>query len=81
MDDRRLLEHVNALAAEEEELWHRAGDEGGLDADEHARLEAIKVDLDQTYDLLHQRLARRSAGLDPDEAELRPADVVEHYQQ
>ncbi len=45
------------------------------------RLDAIKVELDQCYDLLHQREAHRSAGLDPDSAAVRPVDVVEHYQQ
>ena len=32
-------------------------------------------------DLLHQRQARRDAGLDPEEAEIRPAEIVERYQQ
>ena len=45
------------------------------------RLEAIKVELDRSYDLLHQRQARAEFGLNPDEAELRPEDVVERYQQ
>jgi hypothetical protein len=39
------------------------------------------VELDQCYDLLRQRQARRAVGQDPDEAELRPPDVVEQYQQ
>jgi len=39
------------------------------------------VELDRCYDLLHQREARRAAGLDPGDAEARTADVVEHYQQ
>ncbi len=81
MDDRTLFHHVNDLAAEEEELWHQAGEHGGLNAEQEARLEAIKVELDQAYDLLHQREARRAAGLDPDEAAIRPPEVVERYQQ
>jgi hypothetical protein len=39
------------------------------------------VQLDQCWDLLRQRRARRAAGQDPDAAAVRPADVVEHYQQ
>jgi hypothetical protein len=31
--------------------------------------------------LLRQRRALRDVGLDPDEAEVRPADVVEKYEQ
>ena len=58
-----------------------AAGEGGLNAEEMTRLEEIKVDLDRSYDLLHQRQARIAAGLNPDEAEIRPADMVEGYEQ
>ena len=81
MQEPTIFDHINDLAAEEEALWKQAGDGGGLDATEQARLEAIQVELDQAYDLLHQRQARRAAGLDPDAAKVRPAEVVERYQQ
>ena len=81
MVDSDVFERINALSDEEEHLWQHAGDGHGLTEEEHDRLEAIKVELDRAYDLLHQRAARRSAGLDPSEAAPRPADVVEHYQQ
>jgi hypothetical protein len=80
-DDRSLLDRINELSSEEEHLWERASDGGGLTTDDQKRLEAIKVELDQCYDLLHQREARRAAGFDPDRARVRPADVVEHYRQ
>jgi hypothetical protein len=76
-----LVEHINALSHEEEELYAAAASEGGLNVDEVARLEEIKVDLDRTYDLLHQRQARIAAGLDPNDAKLRPAEIVEGYEQ
>jgi hypothetical protein len=76
-----IVKHINELSHEEEALYAAAARDGGLNAAEMERLEEIKVDLDRTYDLLHQRQARRDAGLDPDEAEVRPADVVEGYQQ
>jgi len=79
--DQPLFDRINQLAAEEEQLWEQAADGGGLGTADHERLEKIKVELDQCYDLLHQRDARRSAGFDPDKAKLRPADVVERYQQ
>jgi len=41
----------------------------------------IKVELDRCYDLLHQRRARAAAGLDPADAQARPEEVVERYQQ
>ena len=81
MLDSDVFHRINALSDEEEHLWQHASDGHGLTAEEHARLEAIKVELDRCYDLLHQREARRAAGLDPTEAEARSGDVVEHYQQ
>jgi hypothetical protein len=81
MTDLDLFHTVNALSAEEERLYASASDGSGLSQDEQDRLEQIKVELDRVYDLLHQRQARVAAGLDPDEAEERPAQVVERYQQ
>jgi hypothetical protein len=81
MDDRQLLHLINEYAEEEERLWSRASGEGGLTAEDEARLHALQVRLDQAYDLLNQRRARRAAGLNPDEAHVRPPEVVENYQQ
>ena len=81
MTDLDLFHKINALSAEEEQLYASASDGAGLTEDERARLEAIKVELDRSYDLLHQRQARAAAGLDPDEAVTRPGEVVERYQQ
>jgi Protein of unknown function (DUF2630) len=79
--DQPIFHRINALASEEEQLWERAGDGAGLGTADQQRLDAIRVELDRCYDLLHQRDARRSAGLDPDAAKVRSADVVERYQQ
>jgi hypothetical protein len=79
--DPDIFQRINDLSAEEERLFEQAGDGSGLSADEVERLAAIKVELDRAYDLLHQREARRAAGLDPSDAETRTADVVEHYEQ
>jgi hypothetical protein len=81
MKDARLFQYINELSAEEEELFARAGEGGGLSQAEIERLDEIKVELDQGYDLLHQRQARRAVGLDPSEAEVRPPEIVERYQQ
>lgn len=81
MTDQRALDRINELAHEEEELWQRAGEGGGLGVVDQDRLETIGVELDQCYDLLHQRRARQEFGLNPDEARVRPAEVVERYQQ
>jgi hypothetical protein len=79
MTDEPILHRINELAHEEEQLWRRAGEGAGLELPEQQRLEAINVELDQCYDLLRQRQARREFGQDPEDAKIRPADVVERY--
>lgn len=81
MDDTQVHHRINALAEEEEHLWSRAGAEGGLSTADETRLHDLQVQLDQAYDLLAQRQARRAAGLNPDEAAVRPAAIVENYEQ
>ena len=80
MNDTQIHEHIENLVAEEHRLLEH-GDNGRLTADDRARLEPISVQLDQYWDLLRQRRARRDAGQDPDVAHLRTGEVVEHYQQ
>ena len=81
MADDDLFDRINALSREEEALYAKAGDGTGLDGSDVARLQEIKVQLDQVYDLLHQRQGRRDAGQDPAGAELRPPEIVEDYKQ
>ena len=81
MNDVAVFDHINELSAEEERLFAEASDGSGLSTAATERLAEIKVELDRCYDLLHQREARRAAGLDPEEAALRPVEVVERYQQ
>jgi hypothetical protein len=79
--DESLLDRINRLAHEEEDLWQQAADTGGVGTAERERLDAIGLELDQCYDLLRQRQARREFGQDPEEAQVRPPEVVERYQQ
>ena len=78
--DAELVERIDRLVAEEHEL-ERSHAEDTLSDDDRKRLQQIEVQLDQCWDLLRQRRARRNAGKDPAEAQLRDAQVVEHYQQ
>ena len=85
--DDDILAQVNKLVAEElgprpkgrgelrTKLQHREIDE----SEEHQRLRAVEVALDQCWDLLRQRRALRETGGDPREARVRPADEVEGY--
>jgi hypothetical protein len=81
MDDTTILKHITELVEEEHELTNLAEQEGGLNDEQHARMKALEVSLDQCWDLLRQRRARRSAGLNPDQAEVRDPKIVEHYLQ
>jgi hypothetical protein len=77
-NDASIHQSIEALVAEEHELWKR-GESGALDVAGRARLEEIGVQLDRFYDLLHQRQGLRDAGADPDRAKMRSAKMVEGY--
>jgi hypothetical protein len=80
MDDRQLLDRIGALVNEEHTLEREATD-AGLDEGQETRLRELEVQLDQCWDLLRQRRARRDAGQDPDSAQVRPEGTVEGYLQ
>ena len=80
MNDTQIREHIESLVAEEHRLLEH-GETGGLTNDDRELLDQISVQLDQYWDLLRQRRARRDAGQDPGIAEIRSSDVVEHYRQ
>ena len=84
MDDAQIEARIDALEQEEQRL--RKDEETSAEAgrkdvvgEDAGRLAAIKVELDQLWDLLRQRRALRSAGRDPDDAQMRDADTVERY--
>ena len=79
-DDGQVHDRIETLVGEEHELWRREAVGEATDAD-RARLEEIKVSLDQCWDLLRRRRALRSAGLPADEAQPQPSEVVERYLQ
>jgi hypothetical protein len=74
MDDKQISAHIGELIDEE----HRLERDGRPDPQ---RLKALEVELDRCWDLLRQRRARRAAGENPDDAEVRSGDVVERYLQ
>jgi hypothetical protein len=80
MDDANILQRIGELADEERKLEEAHVGEA-LSKDGAERLRTIEVELDQCWDLLRQRRARRSAGQDIDDAAVRPENVVERYQQ
>ncbi len=80
MEDQNIHAHIEDLIAQEHALLEH-GDRGTLNENDLARLESLEVQLDRYWDLLRQRRARRDAGQNPGEAQLRSASTVEHYQQ
>ena len=80
MDDVEIVRRIGDLVDEEHRLEQaHAGD--GLPDEDVERVRGIEVALDQCWDLLRQRRARRAAGQDPDDATVRPASIVEDYRQ
>ena len=80
MNEEQIHGNIEKLVSEEHELWQRESSGVATD-DDRRRLNAVKVMLDQCWDLLRQRRALAGAGLDPEAAEVRDASVVEGYQQ
>jgi hypothetical protein len=79
MNDDDVQDHIEELIAEEHKLLESHGADG-LSAEEHKRLEAVRVELDRYWDLLRQRRAHEQYGLDPDQTSLRDAGTVEDYE-
>jgi hypothetical protein len=77
--DRDVLEHIRALVQEEHELREQRTQQQLSADEEHRRLTVVEMELDQCWDLLRQREARRDAGQDPASATVRPAGEVENY--
>lgn len=76
MNDKTILDHINGLIAEEHQL--RSG--AGMAEEQATRLKHVEEELDQCWDLLRQRRARREYGQDPDDAQPRDIGTVEGYQ-
>ena len=75
MTDDEILDRVHRLVEDEQELR-----QSGAPVDED-RMRQLEETLDQCWDLLRQRRAKREFGDDPDEAAVRDVRTVEGYQQ
>jgi len=76
-DDKSVLSHIDHLVKEEERLYGQ----NELRDEDRRRLAEFKIELDQCWDLLRQRRALREFGEDADRAKVRPAKIVENYEQ
>jgi len=81
MDDGDILARIRDLIDEEHRLREKLRTGEVTSQQENTRIRQLETALDQCWDLLRRRRAARAAGQDPDEAQVRPADQVEHYSQ
>jgi hypothetical protein len=81
VDNAQILDQIRELVAAEHDLRSTAHPTSGDSADARARLREIEESLDQCWDLLRQRRARREFGEDPAGAQVRPVGEVEGYRQ
>ena len=77
MEETDILGRISALVDEE----HKLRESGEHTDDQRARMQELEAHLDQCWDLLRQRRAKRQYGENPDEAEPRPEPQVEGYLQ
>jgi hypothetical protein len=77
--DKGIHEHISALVTEEKALRERLANHEVTPTQERTRLQELEVELDQAWDLLRQRNAKRQYGESPDDAAERSPDVVEKY--
>jgi hypothetical protein len=77
MDENDILHRIHSLVDEE----HKLRDSSEHTDETRARISKLEADLDQCWDLLRQRRAKRQYDENPDEAEPRPEPTVESYLQ
>ena len=80
MDDHEILGRINELAREEHELFERESHGQVTEADRQ-QLRQLQISLDQCWDLLRQRRAKREFDENPADSEVRPISTVENYRQ
>ena len=77
MDDKDIRSQIHSLVEEEHQLRNATAHT----EEQRARIAQLEQDLDQLWDLLRQRDAKRQYGENPDEAKARPEPQVENYLQ
>ena len=77
MDEKELFARIHELVDEE----HKLRESSAPSDEQRARISELEAHLDQAWDLLRQRRAKRQYGENPDEAQQRPESEVEGYLQ
>ena len=79
--DEQIQSVIERLETEREAIRHREGASDPNLQQDSERLEEIRLELDQLWDLVRQRQALRDAGEDPNKAHERSRRTVENYWQ
>jgi hypothetical protein len=77
MDETDILSRIHSLVDEE----HKLRETSDHTEEQRERIGKLEADLDQCWDLLRQRRAKRQYDENPDEAQVRPESTVEGYLQ
>jgi Protein of unknown function (DUF2630) len=81
MDDKQILTTIGDLIDTEHKLRQQLASGELSSAEEHEELRSTEQALDQCWDLLRQRRARREFGENPEDSAVRPVSEVENYRQ
>lgn len=81
MRDDSIQVRIATLIDREHHLRSRRQEGALSEEEEHRELVAAEQELDQCWDLLRQRRAKREYGQNADEAHSRSTNVVENYLQ
>jgi hypothetical protein len=81
MNDKDIMARITDLIDDEHQLRGQLARGELTSEQERERLRSTEEALDQCWDLLRQRRAKREFGDNPDGAEVRSAAEVQHYQQ
>jgi Protein of unknown function (DUF2630) len=81
MDDKEIFRTIGDLIDTEHDLRARLAAGQLTSEQEHEQLRVVEEQLDQCWDLLRQRRARREFGEDPSGSAARSASEVEGYLQ
>jgi hypothetical protein len=80
LDEHEIMAEISRLVEEQHEL-ERGHLGKPLSDDQNEQVRLIHIARDRCWDLLRQVRARRNAGQDLADVEMRPAAIVESYRQ
>jgi Protein of unknown function (DUF2630) len=79
--DEQIQAVIDRLEGERDQIRRREGAGDPNLEEDRARVEEIRLELDQLWDLMRQRQALRDAGEDPNKAHERSPETIENYWQ